>query len=142
MPTQEFEIGPSGIKIKIAEIQGKQASLQKDINALRFLVSGFVTEWEHTHLQKLMAKGEFDYVWGGDRNDRFIQELIRLWDFGLISRKNTKSWYDIPLKGDLRPYAAITERGKQYLLLRSQVLARSISTGVDEGESPKPFENT
>lgn len=90
---------------------------------MRFLISCFVTRWEYEHLQKLAGDKPYDYVWGGDRNDRFIQELIRLWDFGLVARKNVKSWYDVPRSGNLRDFAEITQRGRDYLLLRQQVQA-------------------
>jgi hypothetical protein len=126
----ELHLTPTGLILKVQEIREKQAVLQRDVDALRFLVSGFVTKWELTHLEKLAGDQPFEYRWGGNRDDRFIQELIRLWDFGLITRQNTKSWYDIPHLGNLRDYAVITPRGREYLHLRLQLYA--------EGKGARP----
>lgn len=119
----KIELSPKGIILEIANIRERQDKLQRDVNALTFLIRGFLTTWELTQLEKLAGDKPFDYHWGGDRNDRFVQELIRLWDFGLIARKGVKSWYDIPRVGNLREFAEITPRGRDYLVLRQQVQA-------------------
>ena len=121
----EFQFTRQGLIFKVQEIRERQEKLQREVDALRFLVSGFVTDWELVHLQKLASDRPFDYRWGGDRNDRFIQELIRLWDLGLITRNNTESWYDIPREGNLRDYAELTARGNEYIRLRMQLQAAS-----------------
>ena len=86
---------------------------------MRFLVSGFVTEREFNHLTKLAGDSLFEYRRGAGQDDRFTNELIRLRDFGLISKRNGGFVRDIPESGDLRQYTEITERGGTYLKLRS-----------------------
>lgn len=106
---------------KLELLEQRQASLQREVDALRFLVSGFVTDWELVHLQKLGADGPFEYVRGADRADRFVGEIIRLRDLGLIKKTVEHSLWDIPLSGDLKRYVALTPRGRTYLSLRSQI---------------------
>lgn len=110
----ELHLTREGLVLKVQE-------LRKDVDALRFLVTGFVTECEFMQLKKLATEQPFDYRRGAGRDDRFVQELIRLWDFGLIDRKNIQSWYDLPLSGDLRDYAVIKARGRDYLRLRLEI---------------------
>jgi|SRR5579883_1955329 len=113
---------PGGFVLKMRAIEQNQELLQREIETLRFLFSGFITEYELVHLQKLAGNAPFPYVWGGDRDDDFVDELIRLWRLGLITRQNTDAWVDIPREGELRNYASITERGRQYIQLYQEFL--------------------
>ena len=70
---------------KLELLEQRQVAQQQEIDALRFLVSGFVSDYEITHLQNL-STGSAPYVQGTSRNERFINELIRLRDFGLVKK--------------------------------------------------------
>jgi hypothetical protein len=109
--------------LRVGEVEKKQALLQEEVDSLRFLISGFVTEWELTHLKTLAGDAPFDYKRASGNDDRFINEIIRLRDFGLIAKRIDYALYDIPLSGDLKQYVEITERGKTYLKLRQQLQA-------------------
>lgn len=101
--------------------QHRQDRLQEDVDALRFLLTGFVSQFEIGHLRKLAGSERFTYVRGPNKDDRFVGEVIRLWDFGLVSKKpNITTFWDIPLEGDLKEYAEITQRGRDYLVMRDQ----------------------
>jgi hypothetical protein len=117
--------GVGKLELQVEEVKEKQALrlLREEVDSLRFLVSGFVTEWELTHLKKLAAEGPFRYEKGADKDDRFINEIIRLRDFGLIAKRVDYSLYDIPLSGDLKQFVELTERGRTCLKLRQQLQA-------------------
>lgn len=109
------------LQIQVDEVKEKEAMLRSEVDALRFLLSGFVTEWELVHLQKLANPEPFAYQRGPGKNDRFVAEIIRLRDLGLISKRIEYSLWDIPLSGDLQQYVALTDRGRTYLALRDQM---------------------
>src|SRR5712692_3382560 len=113
--------GLGKLELKVDEAKEKQALLQEEVDSLRFLVSGFVTEWELCHLTKLALEAPFDYQRGSGKDDRFINEIIRLRDFGLVAKRIDYSLYDIPPSGDLKQYVELTERGRTYLKLRQQL---------------------
>jgi hypothetical protein len=108
---QEFTIGLKGIQAKLR----KQ---QEEIDVLKFLVSGYVTDFELVHLQKLASPQPFPY----NRGDTFIEELKRLWQLGLVG-KIQSDWYfrGLPDSGNLKHYLTITDRGRTYLTLRAHV---------------------
>lgn len=85
--------------------------------ALRLLIGSFVTDWELIHLRKLDGVGIFVYDRSDSSDNRFINELIRLWDLNLIDR-HIDSFLNLPPKGDLKTYCSITDYGKEYLDLR------------------------
>src|SRR5438045_1779681 len=51
---QEFTIGLKGVQAKLRE-------QQEEINVLKFLVSGYVTDFELVHLQQLASPEPFPY---------------------------------------------------------------------------------
>jgi hypothetical protein len=118
---RELGISESKTSRQIQEVQQNQDRLQGEVDALRFLVTGFVNDYELVHLTKLADDGPFDYHRGPNRDDRFVQELVRLRDFGLVEKYNVASMWDIPLRGNLKDYIRITQRGREYLKLRKQV---------------------
>lgn len=108
-------------KIELNKIERKVEEVKKEVAALRFLISAVVSSWEFVHLQKLANDGEFTYVKGAGHDDRFINEIIRLKDFGLVKPIINYSLYDIPLEGNLKKYVELTELGREYLKLRSEL---------------------
>ena len=45
--------GLGKLEFRVEEVKAQQALLKKQVEGLRFLVSGFVTEYEFSHLTKL-----------------------------------------------------------------------------------------
>jgi hypothetical protein len=117
----KLSVSPHGFDIQLQEVRQKQERLKEELDALRFLLTGFVTKFEIGHLEKLLLEGPFDYKRGENKDDRFVHELIRLWDFRLIDKRNVGTFWDIPLTGNLKDYAEITEDGRQYLALLQEV---------------------
>jgi hypothetical protein len=113
--------GVGKLELQVKEVTEKQTLLQEELDGLRFVVSGFVTDWEFVHLTKLASEGPVEYVRGPNRDDGFVNELVRLRDFGLVEKLVDFSLYDIPLPGDLKTYLRITERGRTYLRLRQEL---------------------
>lgn len=119
---KSIEIAGLGkLELKVEEVKEKQALLQEEVDGLRFVVSGFVTEWKLSHLTKLASDAPFDYQRGSDKDDRFINEIIRLRNFGLITKRIGYALYDIPFSGDLKQYVELTERGRTYLKIRQKL---------------------
>jgi hypothetical protein len=110
----------------LGKIELKVDEVKEQVESLRFLVAGFVSKFEFVHLQNLAADGPFNYVKGPNRDDRFIAEIIRLTEFGLVRKlKEDIFLNDIPLSGDLKSYVVLTDQGKKYLELRRKMGANS-----------------
>ena len=118
---RELGVSESKTSKQIQEVRQNQDRLQGEVDALRFLVTGFVNKYEIVHLEKLADGGIFDYERGPNKDDRFVQEIIRLRDFGLIEDYNITSLWVLPLRGNLKDYVRITQRGRDYLKLRKQI---------------------
>lgn len=67
---------------KLDLLEQRQATLQREIDALRFLVDGFVNDYEIAHLENLARDGSAHHKQGTTRNDRLSTRLSD----GLISR--------------------------------------------------------
>src|SRR5262245_33345735 len=63
--------GLGKLELKVDEVREHQTILQEQVDGLRFLVGGFVTEWELLHLTKLALETPFDYQRGANKDDRF-----------------------------------------------------------------------
>ena len=115
--------GLGKLEFRVEEVKAQQALLQEQVEGLRFLVSGFVTEWELDHLKKLEGGASFEYRRSLGHDDRFTGELIRLRDFGLIKTRDGQGVRHLPESGDLKRYIEITDRGRTYLRLRNSMAA-------------------
>ncbi|HEY9881375.1 MAG TPA: hypothetical protein V6D29_23160 [Leptolyngbyaceae cyanobacterium] len=100
-------------KIGPVELGEQKEELPKD---LHFLVDSFVTNHEFEHLQKLNSSDVFDY----EKTDHFISELKRLCSLGLIQSQGHLE--DLPSQGNLKEKIEITDRGKQYIEMRSRLV--------------------
>ncbi len=121
---QSIEVAGVGkLVLQVQEVKKNQANLQDEVDALRFLLSGFVTDWEYEHLRKLAGGLPFEYQRGAGKDDRFTGEVIRMRDFGLISKRISYALWDIPLSGNLKDYVELTDRGRSYLKLREYAKA-------------------
>lgn len=135
-----IEVGGLKLELRLKEVEEQQNQLSLEVQSLRFLVSGFVTDWEIQHLRRLqIGSGELvPYSRGPEKGvgDRFVHEIIRLRDLGLISKKRNESLWDMELNGNLSDYVELTDRGRFYLKLRSEVETEGVALGSDrEGSS-------
>jgi hypothetical protein len=105
----------------LGKIELKVDEVKEQVESLKFLVAGFVSQFELQHLQKLAANEPFYYEKGPNKDDRFINEIVRLKEFGLVRKLIDHSLYDIPLSGDLKQYVVLTDRGRKYLELREKM---------------------
>jgi hypothetical protein len=107
---------PGGWQVKFREVEREQLRQRSELDALRFLVNNFVSDWELEHLRKLVNGEPFPY----HPNESFKNELRRLKDFGLIEEKSGASIDHLFYVGsDARDFVGITQRGRDYLALRT-----------------------
>jgi hypothetical protein len=112
---------PGGWKLEFRKVEAEQHRQRADIEALKFLVSGFVTGVEFAHLQKLAVKQPFPFT-GGPETEFFLNELRRLRSLGLISNHEGKGIRALRSGGgDINAYFFITPRGQEYLRIRSYI---------------------
>ena len=118
---------PGGWKLEFRRVEVEQLRQRKDIEALRFLVSGFVTGDELTHLRKLAAQAPFPFV-RGPETSFFLDELRRLRSLGLIANLEGKGVRQLDAHGgDVNAYFVVTDRGREYLKLLDQVATGPIA---------------
>lgn len=113
---------PGGWKIEfIQQIQEEQARQKYEIDQLKFLIEGFVTENELNILNKISSSEP--YLVTVDKTSHFFSnELGRLRSLGLISNPEGKGRATL-LKNDgqrreVKEHFYITEKGKDYLKFR------------------------
>jgi hypothetical protein len=112
---------PGGWKLEFRKVEAEQHRQRADIEALKFLVSGFVTGAEFAHLQKLANKEPFPFI-RGPETSFFLNELRRLRTLGLINNYEGKGIRALEKDGgDINAYFFITPRGQEYLRIRKQV---------------------
>jgi hypothetical protein len=113
---------PGGWKFAFHQVKAEQEKQKEDIDRLKFLIEGFVSEDELKHLKKLDSKEPFLVT--VDRTTKFFEnELHRLRSLGLIANLPGKGIGTL-LINDGRPrevkeHLHITEKGKEYLRLRN-----------------------
>jgi hypothetical protein len=112
---------PGGWKLEFRRVETEQIRQRADIDALRFLVSGFVTEDELVHLRKIAIRAPFAFV-RGPETTFFLDELRRLRALGLVANHRGKGIRRLEADGgDVNTYFFITNRGREYLKLRDQI---------------------
>jgi hypothetical protein len=103
---------PGGWELKFREVEREQRRQRDEIETLRFLIEGYVTDHELTHLRKLASGDPFPF----DRSDAFRKELERLVGMGLVGRREGRGVRTVFDAGDdVQKHLAITERGRAYL---------------------------
>jgi hypothetical protein len=111
---------PGGWKLEFRRLESEQQRQRADLDLLRFLISGFVTDAELMHLQKLAARAPFPFV-RGPETSYFLNELRRLRSLGLIENAPGKGVRVLEREGgDLGSYFSVTPRGREYLRLRAE----------------------
>jgi hypothetical protein len=107
---------PSKTDAQVRALQRAQDEQREEIDALKFLVRNFVTEFELVHLRKLASGSPFPF----SPSATFENELRRLLAMGLIRRRPGHG-----IRGmfaacdDVRNHLEITEEGRRYLDLRA-----------------------
>jgi hypothetical protein len=111
---------PGGWKLEFRKLESEQQKQRADLEVLRFLISGFVTDAELIHLQKLAGHAPFPFV-RGTETPYFLNELRRLRSLGLIEGAPGKGVRMLEREGgDVASYFSVTPRGQEYLRLRAE----------------------
>jgi hypothetical protein len=111
---------PGGWKLEFRKLESEQQKQRADLDVLRFLISGFVTDAELIHLHKLASRAPFPFV-RGPETSYFLTELRRLRSLGLIASVPGKGVRMLEREGgDVGSYFAVTARGQDYLRLRAE----------------------
>lgn len=82
--------GEGRLELQVQEVQARQATLRREVDESRFLVAGFVNDWDFAHLDELSRPGRFEYTRGPNRDDRFVSEIVRLRGFALVSNQRSR----------------------------------------------------
>jgi hypothetical protein len=111
---------PGGWKLEFRKLESEQQKQRADLEVLRFLISGFVTDAELIHLHKLSSQAPFPFV-RGQETSYFLNELRRLRSLGLIESAPGKGVRMLERDGgDIGDYFTVTARGQEYLRLRAE----------------------
>jgi len=120
---------PGGWKFEFKEVKEQQEKQGKDIEYLRFLIEGFLTEEEYRHLQRLASADKFA-VKCDETSSFFAIELRRLRALGLISSPPGRGIRSLFINDgserDVREHFQITEKGREYLSFRASYSAGKI----------------
>jgi hypothetical protein len=109
---------PGGLEFEFREVKREQELQRAEIEALKFLIRNFVTDYELVHLRKLAEGDPFPFQ-RSDSTNFFVQELRRLADLGLIQRIPGKGIRTLQNQGgDVKDHFEITPVGKDYLRMR------------------------
>jgi len=115
-------LGPVPAKM-LAQVQAVEAEQQRqkqDIDALAFVVAHFLPLFEYEHLTKLEQGDAFPY----EMQPGFEKELRHLWELGFIEKRFVFKIYEMPHRGHLRDFFAVTEQGRMYLTIRAQAQSK------------------
>ncbi|MGC3989305.1 MAG: hypothetical protein QM796_06435 [Chthoniobacteraceae bacterium] len=113
---------PGGWKFEFKEVQEKQVQQGKDIEYLKFLIEGFLTDSEFQHLKKLSAPEPF-MVRVDQTSSYFATELRRLRALGLIACPPMKGIRSLLIddgrERNVKDHFQITDKGREYLAFRA-----------------------
>jgi len=131
---------PGGWKIEFQAVKTEQRRIAQEIDALKFLVSNFLTEPECRHLDGMASERPYHARQDGTTS-YFELELRRLRALGFIQgrpehgvRSLVKSITDARGQDvDVKDHFEITARGRDYLRLRTEMLTPPVGA---EAASP------
>jgi TIR domain len=122
----DLAIGRQELRAKLESVQERQGRQSEEIEWIRLLVDLVVSDYERKHLRILVSDGPF---WADvQRNSTFEWELRHLLTLGLVDRhpgRGIRSLFRDEGRRDVKEHLFITERGKKYLQLLSQVQSSS-----------------
>lgn len=114
---------PGGWKFQFEQMKGEQEKQGRDIETLKFLIEGFVTEDELTHLRRLNSQEPFRTRVDGT-SKYFESELRRLRSLGLVANppgKGIRSLFvDDGKEREVKDHFYITDKGREYLRFREE----------------------
>ena len=140
---------PGGWKLEFQAVKTEQRRQAQEIDALKFLVSNFLTEPECRHLEGLATDKPYRARRDGT-TAYFEMEMRRLRALGFVQgrpdhgvRSLLRAITEAAGKEvDVREHFEITARGRDYLRLRAEMLAAVTGPGEDEGGPNKSLQQT
>jgi hypothetical protein len=133
---------PGGWKLEFQAVKTEQRRQAQEIDALKFLVSNFLTQPECRHLEGLAADKPY-HARRDATTPYFEMEMRRLRALGFVQgrpdhgvrsllRALTEA---VGKEVDVKDHFEITARGRDYLRLRAEMLAAVPSLGADDDGS-------
>ena len=118
---------PGGVKVQFQEIRAEQARQARELDAIKFLVANFLTASEQDHLQRIAAAPAPFMVKADYTSAFFAAELRKLRALGFIKQLGDDGVRAL-LRDDGKArnvcdYFGVTERGREFLQLQTQVAA-------------------
>jgi hypothetical protein len=131
---------PGGWKLEFQAVKTEQRRQAQEIDALKFLVSNFLTQTECRHLEGLASHKPYHARQDGTTSF-FELELRRLRALGFVQGRPDHGVRTllraISAAGgkevDVKDHFEITARGHDYLRLRAEMLAALPSPGAEHG---------
>lgn len=118
-----FDAGGAS-KIRLRRVEDRQSALESDVKVLQVALSGIVTKYELSHLRGLAASGMFDVQY----SNHMVRELERLDAMQYVEPVRSDGLNAIRTdhqgpddRFNLKDYAKITGRGREYLKLLASV---------------------
>lgn len=125
---RDLVLGPTGVSAHFDRIEKRQNELETEIQALQVAVTGLVTKYELSHLEKLAADTRAVVTY----SNHMLNELERLDAMTYIVPTDLRGLNAVKQDHgsglddfDLKDYVRLTEEGRQYLSLRAQLAART-----------------
>jgi hypothetical protein len=113
---------PGGWKFEFDQVKEEQQKQRDDIERLKFLIEGFVSEDELKHLKRLNSNEPFRVTVDGTTK-YFENELRRMRSLGLVANPPGKGIRSLLVNDgqerDVRDHFYITDKGKEYLRFRN-----------------------
>ncbi len=113
---------PGGWKFQFDQVKEEQQKQRDDIERLKFLIEGFVSDDELKHLKRLNSNEPFLVT--VDRTTRYFEnELRRMRSLGLVANPPGKGIRSLLVNDgqarDVKEHFYITDKGKEYLRFRN-----------------------
>jgi hypothetical protein len=131
---------PGGWKLEFQAVKTEQRRQAQEIDALKFLVSNFLTQAEYRHLEGLASDRPYHARRDGTTS-YFEMELRRLRALGFIQGRPDHGVRSLlraiseagGKEVDVKDHFEITARGSDYLRLREEMLAAVPDPGTQDG---------
>lgn len=115
---------PGGLKLEFQEIKAEQVRQARELDAIKFLIGNFLTAPEREHLEKIAKKTPF-LVRANKTSSFFAAELRKLRALGFIKQIGEEGVRSLLKEDgkerDVCSFFEITERGREYLQLRTEL---------------------
>jgi hypothetical protein len=138
---------PGGWKLEFQAVKMEQRRQAHEIDALKFLVSNFLTEPECRHLEGLASDKPYRARRDGT-TPYFELEMRRLRALGFVQGRPDHGVRSLlraiteagGQEVDVKDHFEITARGRDYLRLRTEMLAAVPGAGADNGGPNQPLQ--